>query len=286
VSHARAALAVYDPEQHAALAFVYGGHDARACVLHFSGLSFWTLGHPDQGLDAAEAAQAMAQRLAQPHTTVLELMYGSLVRLLRGEAEAARCDTDATIAVATESGLPQWRGMSQVFGGAARAALGEAEEGLAEIQQGHAAYRATGAESGRTMMLTLLADVHVRRRAWGEGLSTIDEALTILATTGERLCEAELHRLKGEVLLARSPADPTAAESCFHQALNIARRQQAKSLELRAAMSLIRLWQRQGKQVEAVQLLVPLYGWFTEGFDTADLQEARALLEALSVSSA
>jgi predicted ATPase/class 3 adenylate cyclase len=285
VRHAKEALALYDPDEHVALAFVYGGHDARACVLHFSGLSLWMLGYPDQGLGAAETAQAMAERLAQSHTTVLELMYGSLVRLLRGEAEAARRDTAAAVAVATESGLPQWRGMSQSFGGSALAALGPAEEGLAEIQQGHAAYRATGAQSGHTLILTLLADVHLRRGTWEEGLSAVNEALTTIVNTEERLCEAELHRLKGEILFARSPDDPTAAELCFHAAIEIARGQRARSWELRAATSLARLWQSQDRREEARSVLSPVLAWFTEGRDTRDLREAQAVLDALDMGS-
>ena len=141
--------------------------------------------------------------------------------------------------------------------------------------------RATGAQSGRTLILTLLADVHLRRGTWEEGLSAVDEALTIIANTGERLCEAELHRLRGELLLARSPDDPTAAESCFHEAIEIARQQSARSWELRAATSLARLCQSQGRREQARTVLGPVLAWFREGRDTRDLREAQALLDAL-----
>jgi adenylate cyclase len=227
----------------------------------------------------------MAERLAQPHTTVLELMYGSLVRLLRGEAETARRDTAAAIAIATESGIPQWGGMSQAFGGAALAALGSIEEGLAELQRGRLAYQATGARSAQTLLLTFLADVHIRRAAWEEALSTVNEALTVVASTGERVCEAELYRLQGEILLGRSPADVAGAEACLHKAVEIARGQRARSWELRAVTSLSRLWQRQGRVGQARSVLTPVLAWFTEGRNTRDFREAHALLNALDANT-
>ena len=139
-----------------------------------------------------------------------------------------------------------------------------------------------GAELIRPYYLALLAEACAKGGQAEEGLSVLAEALATVHKTGERFYEAELYRLKGELLLAQSTHQTTEAETCFHQALDIARHQQAKSLELRAAMSLSRLWQRQGKRAAARQLLAEIYGWFTEGFDTADLQEAKVLLEALS----
>jgi predicted ATPase len=156
--------------------------------------------------------------------------------------------------------------------------------GLAQMRQGMAAYLATGSGVFQPYYLAFLAEAHGKVGQAGEGLTMLAEALAAVHKTGERFYEAELYRLKGELLLARSAGDYTEAEACFRQALDIARQQQAKSLELRAAMSLSRLWQRQGKHDEAHQLLSELYGWFTEGFDTADLQEAKALLEELQIS--
>jgi predicted ATPase len=143
------------------------------------------------------------------------------------------------------------------------------------------AYQATGSGFFRPYHLGLLAEAYAKGGQAEEGLSVLAEALAVVHKTGERLYEAELYRLKGELLLARSTYQTAEAEACFHQALNIARRQQAKSWELRAAMSLSRLWQRQGKRDEARQLLADVYSWFTEGFDTADLQEAKVLLAEL-----
>ena len=170
--------------------------------------------------------------------------------------------------------------------GWALAARGHGEEGITQIRQALAADRSTGATRDRPYNLALLAEASAQGGQTTEGLEALAEALALLATSGVRWWEAELHRLRGETsLLQRSDRAPAAmgeAEACFQQALDIARRQQAKSLELRAAMSLSRLWQQQGKRAEARELLAPIYGWFTEGFDTADLQEAKALLEELS----
>jgi predicted ATPase len=153
---------------------------------------------------------------------------------------------------------------------------------MAQMHQGLAAWRATGAAVFRPYGLTLLAEVSAQAGQREAGLTLLAEALAAVDDTGERRWEAELHRLKGELLLARSAEHDTEAETCFRQALDIARQQQAKSWELRAATSLSRLWQQQGKHAAARQLLAEVYGWFTEGFDTADLQEAKALLEELA----
>jgi predicted ATPase len=161
------------------------------------------------------------------------------------------------------------------------AGQGPGGEGIAQLQQGLAAWRATGAEALRPYYLALLAEALERGGQVEEGLQLLAEALAMAHDTGECRWNAELHRFKGEFLLARPAAQHAEAEACFRQALDIARRQQAKSWELRAAISLSRLWQQQGKCDEARQLLAPIYGWFTEGFDTADLQGAKALLEAL-----
>jgi len=165
--------------------------------------------------------------------------------------------------------------------GWALAYQGQAQEGSEQITQGLSAFRATGAEQLRPYCLSLLAEMHGIRGEPEEGLALLTEALTLVDKTGERWYEAELHRLKGEFLLQQSSDNHAEAESCFHYALEVARTQQAKSFELRTATSLARLWQQQGKRQEAHDLLAPVYNWFTEGFDTADLQDAKALLDEL-----
>jgi len=159
---------------------------------------------------------------------------------------------------------------------------GQAQEGIAQITQGLMTYRATGAELGRPYLLALLAEAHGTIGEPEAGLDVLKEALALADTTDERWCEAELYRLKGELLLQQNSANQTEAEACFHQAIAIAQNQQAKSFELRTATSLARLWQQQGKRQEAHDLLAPVYNWFTEGFDTADLKDAKMLLDTLS----
>jgi predicted ATPase len=166
--------------------------------------------------------------------------------------------------------------------GWAMAMGGDATAGVAHIRQGLVASQGVGPETLRPHWLALLAEAYVEAGQPEAGLTVIDEALTLVATTEARWWEAELSRLKGVLLLQLPSPEVPRAEACFRQALEVARRQQAKALELRAALSLSRLWQQQGKRIEPRELLAPIYGWFSEGFDTADLQEAKALLETLA----
>jgi predicted ATPase len=173
--------------------------------------------------------------------------------------------------------------------GWALAEQGQAEEGIVQMRHGLAASQAIGTELQRSYWLALLAEAYGKAGQAEAGLAALTEALTVVDKSGERSYEAELYRLKGALTLQSQVPGPKSqvqkeAEACFHKALDIARHQQAKSLELRAAMSLSQLWQQQGKKTEAYNLLAPVYNWFTEGFDTKDLQEAKALLEELSCS--
>jgi predicted ATPase len=202
--------------------------------------------------------------------------------------------------VSTEQGFALDLSQAAILRGWALAEQGQGEEGIAQIRQGLAAWRETGAKLGGPYFLALLAEAYGTGGQVAEGLSVVVEALTVVDKAGERLWEAELYRLKGQLTLQKfqvsgsrfqvppSPQHPVPsthveaeAEACFHKAIEIAQRQQAKSLELRAATSLARLWQQQGKREEARKILAEIYGWFTEGFDTKDLQEAKALLEEL-----
>jgi predicted ATPase len=183
--------------------------------------------------------------------------------------------------LATDQEFLQQMAQATPLRGWALAASGHGEEGIRQIQQGLAAYEATGAARDRPYYLALLAEASAQSGQTAKGLEALAEALARLGKSEVQWWEAELHRLRGELLLQHAVAQPEEAEACFQQALAVARRQQAKSLELRAAMSLSRLWQRQGESHAARELLAPIYGWFTEGFDTADLQEARVLLDEL-----
>src|SRR5215475_12455279 len=184
--------------------------------------------------------------------------------------------------LAHEHGFPQVSAMGYILHGWACAMQGEAASGVAEMHQGLAAWRATGAEIARSSFLALLAEWYGKAGQGATGLEVLAEARAAAQHRQERFYEAELYRLEGALLLAQSVDRVAEAATCFQHALTIARQQQAQWWALRAAMSLARLWQQQGKRAEAHALLAPVYGWFTEGFDTADLQEAKALLEALS----
>ena len=191
-----------------------------------------------------------------------------------------RAETAITVATAQKIALVL--AVGPIMRGWALAMQGQGAEGLTQLRQGLDAYRATGAEFQRPHFLSMLAEVHRSLGQPAAGLTALSEALTLVEKTSERYYEAELYRLKGELLLLQAAPEVSHAETCFQQALDIARRQQAKALELRAAMSLGRLWQQQGKRQEAQALLAGVYDWFTEGFDTADLQEAKVLLQAVS----
>src|SRR5262249_43542881 len=182
----------------------------------------------------------------------------------------------------TAQGFPNWVCHGMIFRGWARGMQGHGEEAIVQIQQGLAAWRSIGGELSRGIYLGFLAEAHGTLGEPEAGLAVLTEALTHVDTTGERSCEAELHRLKGVLLLQQNSDNQAEAESYFHHALDIARTQQAKSFELRTATSLARLWQHQGKRQDAYDLLAPVYGWFTEGFETADLIDAKALLDVLS----
>jgi adenylate cyclase len=188
--------------------------------------------------------------------------------------------------LSSEQGFTLLRQGGMILHGWSLAEQGRAEEGIDQMRQGLAGWQATGALSHRPYQLALLAEALAREGQAQDGLTALDEALALATTSGERFLEAELHRLRGNLLLTRADANSSAgvaAEGCFRQALDVAGRQNAKSLELRAAASMSRLYQQQGRQAEARTLLAEIYNWFTEGFDTSDLREAKALLEGVSV---
>jgi predicted ATPase len=273
------ALARYDPQQMRDLAVRYGQDHGVGCRF-LGAVTFWLLGYPDQARQWSEAALTQAQGLRHAYTLQQALCFSTLLHLLRREAAVAQERAQVQRALCTEHGFADYPEWGTVLWGAASAAQGAWAEGLAQIREGLAAYQPRGRVPW-LLFLGLLAEACERAGQVEEGLGALEEALEAMQTTEERLYEAEVYRLRGALLLQQSAAQQGEAEEHFHQALTVARRQQAKSWELRAAMSLSRLWQQQGKRTEAYELLAPIYGWFTEGFDTADLQEAKALLEEL-----
>jgi predicted ATPase len=279
--HLERGMTLYDPEQHRSLASLYG-HDQGVICRSWAALTLWCLGYPDQALRRSREALTLAEELAHPFSLAYATCFAGMHYQLRRQVQAAQERATAEIALCTEQGFALYLAHGTILRGWTMAEQGQGAEGLGQMRQGLAAYQATGAEVFRPYYLACLAEAYGKVGQAEEGLSVLAEALAAVHKAGERFYEAELYRLKGELLLARSADNQGEAEACFRQALDVARRRQAKSWELRAAMSLNRLWQCQGKREEARQLLAEVYGWFAEGFDTADLQGARALLAELS----
>ncbi len=274
-------MALYDPQQHRASVFLYGDDEGVLCH-STAAWTLWYLGYPDQALARSHEAVTLAQHVAHPFSLGYALMLSALFHSFRREVRLTQERAEAVIILATDQGFPQWKAVGALLRGWTLAHQERAKEGIEQLTQGLRAVRAMGAKINQSYFLALLAEAHGIMGQPAEGLMTLTEALTLTDTTGERWYQSELYRLKGELLLQHSSDNHAEAETCFHHALDIARNQQAKSFELRAATSLARLWQQQGKRQEAHDLLAPVYHWFTEGFDTADLQDAKALLEELT----
>jgi predicted ATPase len=279
--HLAQGIALYDSQQHRAAAFRYG-EDSGVICHSFAAWALWYLGYPDQGLARIDEAVTLAQQSAHPFSLSFVLSFAAVFHQLRREGRATQERAEAAMSLATEQGFPLWVAYSSIPRAWALAHQGQAKEGIEQIHRGLTAWRATGAEIHRPYFLMLLAEANGTIGQPEAGLTVLAEALTLVDKSGERWYEPELYRLTGALLLQQSADHHAEAQACFYQALAVARPQQAKSFELRAAMSLSRLWQQQGKRGDARELLAPVYGWFTEGFDTADLQEAKALLEALA----
>ena len=287
-AHLEQGIALYDPQRHRSLAFRVE-YDPGTMSLSFLAYALWFLGYPDQALTRSHEALTLAKEFAHPiNLTTYALSCAAMFHLFRREGQAAQEQAERLMAVSTEQGFATRLAQGTSMRGRALAMQGHVEEGIVQMRQGRAASQATGADLGRTSSLAALAEAYGKVGQREEGLSMLAEALTAADSTEERYYEAELYRLKGELTLKQSRVQGLESsvqkevEDCFHKAIDIARGQSAKSLELRAAMSLSRLWQQQGKKKEAHQMLAEIYGWFTEGFDTKDLQEAKSLLEELS----
>jgi class 3 adenylate cyclase/predicted ATPase len=324
-AHFEQSLALYNLQEHRSLAFVYG-HDPGMSSRSIAALAFWQLGYSDQALKSIHAAISLAREVAHPYSLAYALDFAAWCHQLRREVQTAQERAEAAITLSAEQGFAQILAHGTMPRGWALTEQGQGEEGIAQIRQGLAAWQATGAGWGQPRFLALLADAYGKVGQAEKGLTFVAEALATVKRTEERYWEAELYRLRGELTLQKqwkvesqklkaslppTPDTPSSfldtqhftlntaaeaeAEGCFHKAIEIARKQQAKSLELRAVMSLVRLRQQQALQhgsrttqhetrtlLDAARaMLSELYGWFTEGFDTKDLQEAKTLLEEL-----
>jgi DNA-binding winged helix-turn-helix (wHTH) protein/predicted ATPase len=274
-------LMLYDTQQHRSRAAFFGQDTGVACYT-FEALALWLLGYPDQALHRSREGLTLAQQLAHPFSLAFALLHGAVLHVARREGQATLEVSEAALTLATEQGFAFWLAWGKFLRGWALTTQGDEREGIAQMCQGLEATRSIGAEVGRSGFLALLAAAYGAAAQPEKGLEVLAEALSVVNNKGERYYEAEIHRLTGELLLACFSDQQAASEASFHQALVVARAQQAKSWELRAAVSLGRLWQQQGKRTAARQLLAEVYGWFTEGFETADLQEAQGLLEELA----
>jgi predicted ATPase len=286
--HLEQGIALYDFQQHRALAFLYGTDPAVIC-LSYAAWALWVLGYPDQAHRRSAEALTLAQELSHSPTLAVALVWVTFIHQSCWEVPLVQERAEALMGLAAEQGFQFWLAVGTARRDWVLVQQGrQSAEEMAQLRQKLAAYWATGGETERAYGeteraygLALLAEAYGTAGQAEEGLSLLREALVVAEKSGAHYWEAELYRLKGELLLHQTVPDTQQAESCFCQALATARRQQAKSLELRAAMSLARLWQGQGKRAAACQMLSEVYGWFTEGFDTADLREAKALLDAL-----
>jgi predicted ATPase len=276
-------VALYQRERNSSHNDRYGLDPGVAC-LSFGAVALWLLGYPDQAVRRSREAITLGAELGQAGTRATSLYFATVLRQYRREGAAVRQIAEAAAANATEHGFSFWLASSRLLRGWALAEQGAAADGIAEMRQGLDGWAAVGSVTYQTYHLALLAEALVRDGRIEEALGVLADALARMHGSGESFHGAELHRLRGEFLLRQGAAEGAGreAEDCFRRAVTIARQQQARSLELRAAMSLTRLYQKQGRPAEARPVLAECYGWFTEGFDTPDLQEAKLLLEQLA----
>jgi predicted ATPase len=280
--HMEEGIRRYNPQEFRSHEYLFSELDSGVWAIGDMSWTLWSLGYPDQALTRSREALGLAQELSHPFSQTYALFCANHLDGLRRESQAALEGAEALIALSSEHGFLQFLGMGTFQRAWALADQGQLQEGMAGVRAVLEAMRSAGFVLGSSMMLAVLAEAHGRAGQAEEGLTLIAEAQSFVAKTGERVFEAEVHRINGELLLARSPSGQAEAEASFRQALDVARRQSAKSYKLRAATSLARLWQQQGRKQEARELLAPVYDWFTEGFDTRDLKDAKALLDQLS----
>lgn len=274
-------ICFYDPQQHHRLFRLRRGVDIGLSALAYHACSVWCLGYPEQAARSSERALSLARELDHPWSLVDVLSYGGcLLNQMRREASSLKENAEEVIQLSEGMGFPGWLAHGNSFRAVALTRLGRVEEGLAQLTEAMAARTSVRDLCYASGMLGALAEAQATAGQTAEGLSTLSEALALVERTGERWCEPELYRLQGKLLLKQG--DEAEAEASFCKAIRVARDHQARSWELRATTSLCHLWHEQGRDEEARQRLAEIYGWFTEGFDTPDMREAKALLEELS----
>jgi class 3 adenylate cyclase/predicted ATPase len=273
-------LEIYDFERHSPMAFTTGA-DLGVYAHLYMGLNEWLTGYPDRSMESLRQAVALAERVSHPFTLAMALSGEAASWMRVRDIPRAEESADRLIALSREQGFPQWLGIGEGVQGWTRAMRGKQAEGSGQIEEGISITRMANTRLNLPSFLCNLAEAFLQSGAVDPGLQATAAALALAQTTVDRYFEAEIHRLRGELLL-RAEDSAGAAEESFRRALDVARPQGARSLELRAATSLARVWQSQGKKDDARALLAPVYGWFTEGFHTQDLKDAKALLDELT----
>jgi predicted ATPase len=278
--HYDRSLALYDRAE-LPLMTRFGGVDSRVSALCFRSQSLWMLGYPTVAL--ADAVQAMTHSRAIGHAVTLinTLCLSGLTNVYCGRYGTARAELTEGIALSSEKSAIFWKAQATATLGVLSALTGNAADAVDMIGEGLAMWRSTGATSSVPFYLSYLAKAHAMLGRFDEAQRNIDQAIATIEVTGEKVWTSEAHRVAGEIVLASTHQDAAEAETYFERAVAVARKQRAKSWELRCAMSMAHLWQRHGKGQQARALLAPAYGWFSEGFDTLDLKEAKALLDEL-----
>ena len=279
--HLEQAIALYEPQEHRSY-IAYSSVDPGVTSLSRLSWTLWFLGYPEWARGKSQEALTLAHQLGHHNSLAMGCNFAAILHLLCGGSDAVEEQVEAAMRLAIEHDLRQRKMMAAILRGWYLASHEQDEGGIIQMQQALTTYRASETTGYQEWFLALLAEAYGKHGRSIQGLEVIAEALTlILHDEGSPCWNPELHRLKGILLLQQSSDHQAEAEACFQHAIRIAQSQQAKSWELRAATSLARLWQQQGKRQEAHDLLAPAYNWFTEGFDTADLKDAKALLEEL-----
>ena len=279
--HTSRGVEIYDREEQRTHRFLYGAHDPGVCGLTLGSVSSWFLGYPDRGVQMGEDSMALAEELAHPVSAAVGLLFVTVMYQFRRDAEATERYGEMGVALCAEHGIAAWAPVMATLRGWAQVELGGGDA-VAEIGAGMQTWQATGDKLFWPWFLALQAEADGQAGKAQDGLEKAAEGLAHAERTGEHWVDAELHRTRGDLLLARSARNIKKAETAFLEALEVARGQEAKSLELRAATSLARLWGQNKKRADAHELLAPIYGRFTEGFDTADFKEPNALPDRLT----
>ena len=282
LAHTDQGQALYDVDRHRRHAFTYGGHDPGVCAAVLGAIASWFLGYPDQADKRGARAMELSHTVAHSISKADALAYASLLCLLRREPERALLLSNELINLSSDNGLTIWRANGQILRSWAFSDMGKASEVLNDFREAIDHRQSMGSQLRSSLYLAAMAHALVRAGETSEAESAIGQALGKMEETGERTWETFIHWVRGEILAIAAETEPSRAAACYQEASEIARRQGAKSMELRATLSLASLWLREGRKNEARDLLAPIYDWFTEGFETADLKDAKALLDDLA----